>query len=93
MIRRLLISILRGYQYVISPWLGNRCRFHPSCSEYMIEAVRRFGVFKGLYLGFKRLVRCQPMCEGGLDPVPEEYPRPSTSTAAAKDPKNKDQSP
>jgi len=74
MIRRLLISILRGYQYLISPLLGSRCRFHPSCSEYMIEAVRKFGVFKGLYLGFKRLGRCHPMSEGGYDPVPEEYP-------------------
>jgi len=74
MIRSIFISILRGYQYIISPLLGNRCRFHPSCSEYMIEAVRRFGVFKGTYLGIKRLGRCQPMCEGGLDPVPETYP-------------------
>ncbi len=71
MIRSIFISILRGYQYLISPLLGNRCRFHPTCSEYMIEAVRRFGVFKGFYLGMKRLGRCQPMCEGGFDPVPE----------------------
>ncbi len=71
MIRSIFISILRGYQYLISPLLGNRCRFHPSCSEYMIEAVRRFGVFKGLFLGFKRLGRCQPMSKGGFDPVPE----------------------
>ncbi len=74
MIRSIFISILRGYQYLISPLLGNRCRFYPSCSEYMIEAVQRFGIFKGMYLGFKRLGRCQPMCEGGVDPVPEEYP-------------------
>ena len=72
MIRSIFISILRGYQYVISPLLGNRCRFHPTCSEYMIEAVRRFGVLKGFYLGIKRLGRCQPMCEGGFDPVPEK---------------------
>ncbi len=71
MIRCIFISILRSYQYLISPLLGNRCRFHPSCSEYMIEAVRKFGVLKGVYLGFKRLARCQPMCEGGFDPVPE----------------------
>lgn len=71
MIRSIFIAILRGYQYLISPLLGNRCRFHPTCSEYMIEAVRRFGIFKGVYLGFKRLARCQPMCEGGFDPVPE----------------------
>jgi putative membrane protein insertion efficiency factor len=71
MIRSIFIAILRSYQYLISPLLGNRCRFHPTCSEYMIEAVKRFGVFKGMYLGFKRLGRCQPMCEGGFDPVPE----------------------
>ncbi|MCB1583924.1 MAG: membrane protein insertion efficiency factor YidD [Marinicella sp.] len=72
--RLIFIAILRGYQYLISPLLGNRCRFQPSCSEYMIEAVRKFGVFKGVYLGLKRLGRCQPMCEGGFDPVPEKYP-------------------
>lgn len=71
MIRSIFISILRGYQYLISPLLGNRCRFHPTCSEYMIEAVHRFGVFKGTYLGLKRLGRCQPMCKGGFDPVPK----------------------
>ncbi len=71
MFRRLFILILRGYQLVVSPFLGNRCRFYPSCSEYMIIAVRRFGVFKGTMMGFKRLGRCHPLCEGGFDPVPE----------------------
>lgn len=80
MIRTLFISILRGYQYLISPLLGNRCRFHPSCSEYMIEAVRRFGVFKGVYLGCKRLGRCHPLSKGGLDPVPEVFPKNKTQS-------------
>ena len=71
MIRAIFITLLRGYQIIISPWLGNRCRFYPSCSEYMIEAVRRFGVFRGVQLGLKRLAKCQPLCEGGVDPVPE----------------------
>ena len=71
MIKSIFISILRGYQYLISPLLGNRCRFHPTCSEYMIEAVKRFGVIKGFYLGIKRLGRCQPMSKGGFDPVPD----------------------
>ena len=84
MIRSVFISILRGYQYLISPLLGNRCRFYPSCSEYMIQAIRRFGVIKGVGLGLKRLGRCQPMCEGGFDPVPETLdgktnPSPPTS--------------
>ncbi len=74
MIKAIFISLLRGYQIIISPWLGNRCRFYPSCSEYMIEAVRRFGIFKGVQLGLKRLSKCQPMCEGGVDPVPEKDP-------------------
>jgi putative membrane protein insertion efficiency factor len=86
MIRSIFISILRGYQYLISPLLGNRCRFHPSCSEYMIEAVQKFGVFKGFYLGLKRLARCQPMCEGGFDPVPENLSTKQTKHSAKKSP-------
>ena len=91
MIRSIFISILRGYQYLISPLLGNRCRFHPTCSEYMIEAVQRFGIFKGFYLGLKRLGRCQPMCKGGFDPVPgttAEQPPISAEDPAPK-PSNK----
>lgn len=79
MIRSIFISILRGYQYLISPLLGNRCRFHPTCSEYMIEAVQNFGIFKGFYLGIKRLARCNPMCEGGFDPVPGITTQPNTT--------------
>ena len=74
MIKAIFITLLRGYQILISPWLGNRCRFYPSCSEYMIEAIQRFGIFKGIKIGLKRLGRCQPMCEGGVDPVPEKDP-------------------
>lgn len=74
MIKSIFITMIKAYQVLISPFLGNRCRFHPSCSEYMIQAIKRFGVIKGGYLGIKRLARCHPMCEGGLDPVPETYP-------------------
>ncbi len=88
MIRSIFISILRGYQYLISPLLGNRCRFHPSCSEYMIESVQKFGVFKGFYLGLKRLARCQPMCEGGFDPVPENLSDKQTKPSGKKLPTN-----
>jgi len=66
-----LIQILKGYKYLISPLLGNRCRFYPSCSEYMMTAIDRFGIFKGIGLGIKRLSRCHPGCEGGVDHVPE----------------------
>ena len=67
----ILIQILKGYKYFISPLLGNRCRFYPSCSEYMMTAIDRFGIFKGIGLGIKRLGRCHPGCEGGIDHVPE----------------------
>lgn len=70
----LLIQILKGYKYFISPLLGSRCRFYPSCSEYMMIAIQRFGVIKGIGLGTKRISRCHPGCEGGIDHVP----RPKT---------------
>lgn len=68
----IIIKLLKGYKYFISPLLGNRCRFYPSCSEYMMTAVERFGIIKGIGLGLKRLGRCHPGCEGGIDHVPED---------------------
>ena len=68
--RHLLILLIRFYQYAISPWLGRRCRFFPSCSEYTAEAIRKHGVRKGLTLGVKRVSRCHPWHPGGYDPVP-----------------------
>ena len=67
----ILIQLLKAYKYFISPLLGNRCRFYPSCSEYMMTSIERFGVIKGIGLGVKRLSRCHPGCEGGIDHVPE----------------------
>ncbi len=67
----IVIHLLKAYKYFISPLLGQRCRFYPSCSEYMMTAVQRFGVIKGVGLGLKRLSRCHPGCEGGIDHVPE----------------------
>lgn len=58
------------YRWVISPLIGPRCRFLPTCSEYALIAIERFGPIKGSWLTLKRLVRCQPLCEGGFDPVP-----------------------
>lgn len=66
----LLLALIRLYQYAISPLLGRRCRFFPSCSEYAAEAVEKHGVFKGAALGLKRLSRCHPWNPGGFDPVP-----------------------
>lgn len=63
------ISLLRIYKYTVSPLLPPSCRFTPTCSEYAVEAMERYGFFKGLFLGVKRLLRCHPFCAGGYDPV------------------------
>jgi putative membrane protein insertion efficiency factor len=66
---------IRVYRLAISPLLGPRCRFHPSCSEYTLEALTRHGLVAGLWLGTARLCRCHPLNDGGLDPVPDAPPR------------------
>ncbi|MFO1340812.1 MAG: membrane protein insertion efficiency factor YidD [Burkholderiaceae bacterium] len=73
--RRALVALLRGYRLVLSPWLGNQCRFYPSCSQYGIEALQRHGALAGSYLTAARVLRCQPWCAGGCDPVPAARPR------------------
>jgi len=70
MFKKFLILIVRGYQKFISPLLGNNCRFSPTCSEYFILAVEKYGVIKGSYLGGKRILRCHPFNPGGYDPLP-----------------------
>ena len=67
----ILIAIVRCYQWAISPWLGPRCRFDPTCSQYMITAIERYGAFRGGWLGIKRIFRCHPWGGTGYDPVPE----------------------
>ncbi len=66
----ILKGLIKGYQCIISPLLGPRCRFHPTCSQYGIEALNRFGLIKGSALILKRLLRCHPLHSGGDDPVP-----------------------
>lgn len=73
--QRIASALLHGYKRWISPLLGQHCRFHPTCSVYMREAIERHGVLRGGLLGTFRLLRCQPLCEGGIDPVPEHFPR------------------
>ena len=72
MLKWFLISLIRLYQWVISPFIGSCCRFEPSCSEYAIEALRVHGIFKGSWLALKRVSRCNPLAECGYDPVPEK---------------------
>lgn len=69
----LMLGLVRGYQLLISPLLGPRCRFHPTCSHYAIEAIGRFGVVKGAWLTGKRILKCHPFHPGGDDPVPEKH--------------------
>ncbi|XBS69758.1 membrane protein insertion efficiency factor YidD [Acerihabitans sp. KWT182] len=66
----LLIGLIRMYQLWISPLLGPHCRFQPTCSQYGIEAIRRFGMLKGSWLTLKRVLKCHPLNPGGEDPVP-----------------------
>ena len=68
--RYVLKYLIRGYQLAISPLLGPRCRFYPSCSHYAIEAIETHGALRGVWLAIKRISRCHPWHEGGFDPVP-----------------------
>ncbi|HXW74866.1 MAG TPA: membrane protein insertion efficiency factor YidD [Steroidobacteraceae bacterium] len=68
--RQVAIVLIRLYQWTVSPLLGPRCRFYPSCSHYAVEAFERFGLLKGAWLTLTRIARCHPWHEGGFDPVP-----------------------
>jgi len=67
---KLFIYLIRFYRRFISPMIGSRCRFYPTCSEYALEAFQKYSAIKALYLTTKRLLRCQPFCKGGVDPLP-----------------------
>lgn len=71
--KHLLIWLVRGYQRFISPLLPPSCRYYPTCSSYMIEALRKFGFIRGLLMGTARILRCNPFVRGGVDPVPDHF--------------------
>lgn len=73
--RRLLMTLVQGYRYLLKPWLGNACRFEPTCSAYSLQALERHGAAAGTWLTAGRILRCHPWCAGGHDPVPDARPR------------------
>ncbi|HVI41669.1 MAG TPA: membrane protein insertion efficiency factor YidD [Anaerovoracaceae bacterium] len=69
MLKRIIILLIRGYQKFISPMFPSTCRFYPTCSQYFLLAVERYGAFKGSFLGIKRILKCHPFHPGGYDPL------------------------
>ncbi|MFO8037995.1 MAG: membrane protein insertion efficiency factor YidD [Sodalinema sp.] len=78
--KQVFLTLIRAYRLLISPWTLPSCRFHPTCSTYAVEAIERFGPWRGGLLALRRLLRCHPFHPGGYDPVP-----PKESTVGAKD--------
>ena len=76
--RPILRALVRAYQITVSPLLGPRCRFYPTCSHYALEALEMHGAISGSWLTLKRVGRCHPFCEGGYDPVPPRIEKRST---------------
>ena len=72
-LKKIIIALIRFYQLALSPLKQPTCRFSPTCSQYSIEAIERFGVIKGTYLSVRRILKCHPFHEGGYDPVPEKW--------------------
>ena len=68
----ILIKVIKGYKYLISPLFGHSCRYLPTCSEYSIDALKEYGFFRGLYMSTKRILSCHPWGSGGFDPVKKE---------------------
>lgn len=88
MIARLLMLLVRGYRYFLSPWLGSACRFEPTCSLYALQALQQHGAITGTRLTVGRLLRCHPWCDGGHDPVPTR-PRGLFSSLLSSSPSEK----
>lgn len=75
LVNAVLIGLVRGYRFFLSPWLGSACRFTPTCSQYALAALQQHGPAAGSYLAARRLLRCHPGCAGGHDLVPARAPR------------------
>jgi len=82
--RRLLIGLVQFYRYLLKPWLGNVCRFEPSCSAYALQALHQHGAAAGAYLAARRILRCHPWCDAGCDPVPDTPPPLFTRLLSSK---------
>lgn len=76
MMRAFLITVVRLYRLLLSPWLGSSCRFEPTCSAYALQALALHGAAHGSYLAARRILRCNPWCQGGCDPVPAPRHKP-----------------
>jgi putative membrane protein insertion efficiency factor len=74
----ILMGAVKAYRLLLSPWLGSACRFEPTCSAYSLQALQEYGAVRGTYMTLHRLVRCQPWCDGGHDPVPPRRPLADT---------------
>lgn len=72
MIKKVFLFLITFYRQAISPYLGSNCRFTPTCSLYTYEAIQKLGVLSGVYLGFRRIIKCHPFHPGGHDPVPDK---------------------
>jgi len=68
----IFVKIIRLYQIILSPILGSNCRYHPTCSQYMIDAINEWGILKGGILGIKRIAKCHPLGSKGFDPIPKK---------------------
>ncbi|MGL6115787.1 membrane protein insertion efficiency factor YidD [Cetobacterium sp. SF1] len=71
--KKIILFLIKFYQRYISVFLGKNCRFTPTCSAYTYEAIETYGIFKGIYLGIKRILKCHPYNPGGYDPVPKKH--------------------
>ncbi|MEE4175651.1 MAG: membrane protein insertion efficiency factor YidD [Xanthomonadales bacterium] len=83
--QRILLGLIRAYQLILSPIVGYHCRFTPSCSRYATEAIQLHGSARGTWLAIRRIARCHPFCEGGLDPVPRPAGEAPPAAAPSED--------